>query len=491
MNFSRWTILCTLICSLANFASAESQAVSVSAAASNAKVEDDFDLPEDVAKAEVIQFVPITAEVPKAGAPKAEVPKAADTADTTNATIDDEEIPARAFTPIMAEGTGESNVVNNSAGLQVRAIPQELDRPIRVGIFVGVKELYLLFNGEEIKITAAGKNIKIQSGSKSMEMESREFQNEDGSCIAVAQDQKALKKACYPGAVQFRANAGKVDAINAVNVEEYLRGSVPYEIGKLDAERIEALKAQAIAARTYAYKHFNSREAMGFDVYADVKDQVYKGLEGATPLTDAAVKATAGIVMTHNGEFIIAYYHSTCGGKTETLATWNRPNLPYLQSKPDLRPDGTPWCNESSYMKWERKFTDKEIVDLFKKNLKEAKATFSSNSAAEFKKVKAITVVDTLAGGRILTLRVETDKGNINVLTDKTRWLFKKAGAILPSSLFSVKHEKQEWIVTGSGFGHGVGMCQMGVRARAQAGQSFQEILNHYYPGITLEQYTR
>ena len=430
-----------MVCCIACTVLAEPQAVS----------ENDFDLPEEFEKEEIVDFTPIAT-------------------------------PTTAVDEITPEKT---------AGLQAKEIPQELDRPIRVGIFIGVKELYLLWGGEKVKITAAGKNIKIQSGDKSMEMESREFQNEDGSCLAVAQEPKALGRACYPGVVLFRANDGKLDAINAVDVEDYLRGSVPYEIGKLDAERIEALKAQAIAARTYAYKHFNSREAMGFDVYADVKDQVYKGLEGATALTDTAVRATAGIVMTYNGEFITAYYHSTCAGKTETLATWNRPNLPYLQSKPDLRPDGSAWCGESSYMKWQRRFTDKEIVSLFKKNAKEAKAIFSSSAAADFTKIKSISIVDTLAGGRILTLRVDTDKGNFKVLTDKTRWLFKKAGAILPSSLFSVKHENQEWIVAGKGFGHGVGMCQMGVRARAQAGQKFPEILNHYYPGITLEQYIR
>lgn len=485
----RWTFLSILFYSLTHFAFAESQAVSASA--------DDFDLPDDVAKAEVVKFVPVAPTkvdaVKDTIAPTNAAPAKDSTAQTNAAPIaEDDSVFVGNFAPIEAASTSTDDAtVSSPQGLQKRTIPQELNRPIRVGIFVGAKELYLTFNGEEIKVTTAGSRIKLQAGGKSQEMESREFQNEDGSCIAVAQDQKSLKRACYPGSVLFRANAGKLDAINAVDVEDYLRGSVPYEIGKLDAARIEALKAQAIAARTYAYKHFNSREAMGFDVYADVRDQVYKGLEGATPLTDAAVKATAGVVMTHNGEFIIAYYHSTCGGKTETLATWNRPNLPYLQSKPDLRPNGSPWCDESSYMKWEKRFTDRELVDLFKKNAKEAKAKFSSGTGADFKKVKSISIIDTLVSGRILTLRVETDKGHLDVLTDKTRWLFKKAGSILPSSLFTVKHSGNEWIVTGSGFGHGVGMCQMGVRARALAGQSFQEILTHYYPGITLEQYTR
>ncbi len=485
MKFNRWTFLCILLCSLTHFANAKSQAVSASA--------DDFDLPDDVENTEVIRFVPIETSTTSE---KQTSPTSKETPKRQATQTPGESIPATAFVPIVAPvaappaNTDEASP-RPSSGLQQRQIPAELNRPIRVGIFTGFKELYLKFNGQQIKVTASGSNIKLQADGQSMEMETREFSNEDGSCIAVAQDVKALQRACYPGSVLFRVSNGKVDAINAVDVEDYLRGVVPYEIGKLDSSRVEALKAQAVAARTYAYKHFNSREALGFDVYADVKDQVYKGLEGATTLTDGAIKATAGVVMTYGGEFIIAYYHSTCGGKTETLATWNKPNLPYLQSSPDLRPDGSPWCSESSYMKWERRFGDKEIVDLFKKNASESKAKFSEAKGSEFKKVKSITVKDNLAGGRILTLRVQTDKGHFDVLTDKTRWLFKKGGNILPSSLFKVTHEGKEWVLTGSGFGHGVGMCQMGVRARAQAGQSFQEILNHYYPGITLEQYSR
>lgn len=443
-----------LFFSLLGSAIAEPQAVSVS---------NDFDLPGDVEETEVIRFVPIeatsTTDVPPA--PKSQSQQ-------------------------TAPGTQDSPVI-----YQEQAVPPDLNRPLRVGVLTGVKEAYLKYAGDIIKVTASGKNIKLTAGSQSMEVESREFSNEDGSCLAIGPDTKSLQRACYPGSVLFRASNGKVDAINSVDVEEYLRGVIPYEIGKLDSGRIEALKAQAVAARTYAYKHYNSREAMGFDVYADTKDQVYKGLEGATPLTDAAVKATAGVTMMYNGEFIIAYYHSTCGGVTETLATWNRPDLPYLQSKPDLRKDGSPFCNESSYMKWERRFSNKEIADLFKKNLAESKAKLSSSSVKDFKKIQDISVKDKLKSGRILTLVVKTDKGNFEVLTDRTRWLFKKAGAILPSSFFNVKKEGSDWVVHGTGFGHGVGMCQMGVRARAQAGQSYQEILTHYYPGITLEKFNR
>ena len=263
--------------------------------------DDAFDLPDDVKETEVLRIVPI---------------EATNTSD--NAQIQE---------PVVTEVQNEivaPQTEKKSDGLKRRRIPENLDRPIRVGIFVGVKELYIKYRGEKIKVTASGQNIKLQSGFRSIEMESREFSANDGECIAVAPDTKHLEKSCFPGMVLFKAEKGKVTAINAVDVEDYLRGVVPYEIGKLDSSRIEALKAQAVAARTYAYKHFGSRESLGFEVYADTKDQVYKGLESATPLTDNAVKATRGIVMTYGGDFIIAYYHSTCGGKTETMATWGR-----------------------------------------------------------------------------------------------------------------------------------------------------------------------
>lgn len=488
--------------------------------ASFALADDDFDLPDDVQKAEVpanaedipegpINFAPIEETTTSEPAPASNRPENVNSkninsrkiAPTTSAKSDTSYKEKKTHTPLNNRSAkaivdsylpvADEPVTDVPATFKEHLIPEELNRPLRVGIYTGVKELYLKYQGETVRVTPHGNMVRFEADGNSTEDIAHEFNSEDGGCLAVAADKKSLGKACYPGSIMFRNTNGKLDAINSVDVEDYLRGVIPYEIGKLDSSRIEALKAQAVAARTYAYKHFNSRESVGFDVYADTKDQVYKGLESATPLTDAAVKATAGVVMTYGGEFIIAYYHSTCGGVTETLATWNRADLPYLKSVPDKRPNGKPWCDESSYIKWERRFADKEIAKLFKANANEAKAVFGSTNGKDFKKVKSIKIKDKLKSGRIMTLRVETDKGYFDVLTDRTRWLFKKAGTILPSSFFTVKKEGKEWVVTGTGFGHGVGMCQMGVRARAQAGQSYQEILSHYYQGITLEKFDR
>jgi len=387
------------------------------------------------------------------------------------------------YSPIEANSVSEQTIVPQK-------IAKELNRPIQVGVFVGVPNIFVRQKNEELHITASKGKLKIKTKSKRQQTADRRVFKATGTsasdCIAIATDKVGLNKACYNGEFIVTANGNKLNAINVIDIEDYLRGVVPYEIGKLDESKFEALKAQAVAARTYAYKHFGSRVAQGFDVYADTRDQVYKGLHSATALTDKAVRETEGVVMTYNGEFITAYYHSTCGGETEGVVTWGRPDHPYLKNKPDLRPDGTPWCRESNYTEWTREFTEDELRDLFQINAKEAKANVPS-----FSSIKSMHIQDTLKSGRIHTLVIETNNGSFTAKADKIRWLFKRGGTILPSSFFRIHKNGNEWILKGKGFGHGVGLCQMGARARAQAGQSYIQILTHYYPGITLEKFKR
>ncbi len=387
------------------------------------------------------------------------------------------------YSPIEANSVSEQTIVPQK-------IAKELNRPIQVGVFVGAPNIFVRQKNEELHITASKGKLKIKTKSKRQQTADRRVFKATGSsasdCTAIATDKAGLNKACYNGEFIVSANGNKLNAINVIDIEDYLRGVVPYEIGKLDESKFEALKAQAVAARTYAYKHFGSRVAQGFDVYADTRDQVYKGLHSATELTDKAVRETEGVVMTYNGEFITAYYHSTCGGETEGVATWGRPDHPYLKNKPDLRPDGTPWCRESNYSEWTREFTEDELRDLFQINAKEAKANVPS-----FSSIKSMHIQDTLKSGRIHTLVIETNNGSFTAKADKIRWLFKRGGTILPSSFFRIHKNGNDWILKGKGFGHGVGLCQMGARARAQAGQSYIQILTHYYPGITLEKFKR
>jgi stage II sporulation protein D len=272
--------------------------------------------------------------------------------------------------------------------------------------------------------------------------------------------------------------------INHLDTEDYLKGVVPHEIGKLNKEGFEALKAQAVAARTYAYSHLGSRKSQGFDVYADTRDQVYNGRNDEDSLVNEAILATSDIVIKYNGNLIEAYYHSTCGGKTESIEVWGQESKPYLAAVLDSAEDGV-FCQLSKYARWEEKFSKTELPNLFQKNAVNAKA----DNIFPFSKIEQIFITEKFPSGRVKRLVVFTDKGSFEVFGDKVRWLFQREGKILPSALFSIAQNGNSYAISGSGFGHGIGMCQFGVIARAKAGQKFDEILKAYYNGVSVESY--
>ncbi|MCL2101506.1 MAG: SpoIID/LytB domain-containing protein [Fibromonadales bacterium] len=272
--------------------------------------------------------------------------------------------------------------------------------------------------------------------------------------------------------------------INILPIEDYLRGVVPHEIGRLKQDGFEALKAQAVAARTYAYSHLNSRRSQGFDVFADVRDQVYDGINGEDSLASEAILATSGLVIKHNGNLIEAYYHSTCGGRTESSEIWGQEGKPYLTPVSDSA-DGKAFCELSRYMKWEENYSRQELVSLFQRNAMDARI----DKTFPFNKVEQILITERFPGGRVKRLVVFTDKGSFEAFGDRTRRLFAREGRLLPGSFFSISQDRDSFTVTGSGFGHGIGMCQMGARARSTAGQKFDEILKAYYTDVDIEEY--
>jgi len=119
------------------------------------------------------------------------------------------------------------------------------------------------------------------------------------------------------GHVEVRAGAGGVTAVNILNLEDYLRGVVPNELSPGLFPQIEALKAQAVAARTYALRNMGQFKDRGYDICATPACQVYRGFSTEHPLTDRAIAETAGVAARHQGEMINALYTSTCGGHTE------------------------------------------------------------------------------------------------------------------------------------------------------------------------------
>jgi len=302
--------------------------------------------------------------------------------------------------------------------------------------------------------------------------------------------------------------------VNNVDLESYLKGVVPWEIGRHPADRLAAMQAQAVAARTYTVSHRGARRSRGFDVFASVMDQVYKGAADEDPLCNQAVETTTGMVLKADGREIEAYYSACCGGTSSNIQeVWARTARPYLQMADD-GPDrnGQAFCAESRYYHWRESWTVGQLEEILRESLpayldwvaesqiraKWAGAVFSprdgASDAAHPGKLWNLEILSRTASGRVRILAVSCDAGVYHVRGDRTRWVLQPASAnpfILRSAAFDVELERDgadlvRVATRGRGFGHGIGLCQTGALERAAQGQSFQDILAHYYPHAVL-----
>lgn len=319
----------------------------------------------------------------------------------------------------------------------------------------------------------------------------------------------------YAGDLVFQRRGDVLTVINAVDLETYLRGVVPWEIGRPGEAGLAALEAQSVAARTYTVSHLEERRSEGFDVWADTRDQVYKGLEGTDAWCDLAIANTAGLVLRYGGSEIEAYYSSTCGGATSNIQeVWPRPAQPYLHHHDDRWRGGAIFCAGSSQFTWQEAWTLAEIEAALAANLPsyldwtEASPLRSRWVDRPFRpagtgvdprrpgRLRDLRVRDRTSSGRVGILEVVTEAGTYRVRGDRVRWVLQPASgrfAILRSSWFDLELQRtREGAISGvrasgRGFGHGIGMCQTGALGMARAGADSRAILEHYYPGTTLE----
>ena len=285
-------------------------------------------------------------------------------------------------------------------------------------------------------------------------------------------------------------SGGLVSALNVVDLEAYLLGVVPREIGRLPASQIEAMKAQAVAARTYAIGNLGGRETLGFDFYATVMDQVYGGVADEDSIVSRAVRETAGEIVTYNGAPILAYYSSTCGGRTAAIEdSWtNRQPLPYLRSVSDRIP-GTDeyYCSTSSRFDWTTRWTRAQLLDVLGETLR----AHTRGAVQAVGRVDDVRIVDRNASGRA-TVELTADGREYTLRGDSIRWVLRPqpGPAILNSSLLhDIAVERgadgvSSMEIRGGGWGHAIGMCQVGAMGRARAGHSYSEILRAYYTGV-------
>lgn len=293
----------------------------------------------------------------------------------------------------------------------------------------------------------------------------------------------------YRGTLELRRGDSGVVVINRLPLEDYVAAVVGAELGKRAPGDEEALKAQAIASRTYAVRNQGRWKDHGYDLAASVSDQVYTGTSNENAMATAATAATRGEVITFNGEPIDAFFFSTCAGRTEDgSAAFTGAARSYLRSVDDLDPSGTPWCASSPRFRWNASWSGTEMAATLRRTL--GPEHLPTARAADLRDIR---VVSHTASGRAATLELIGRNGRTLVSGQAIRRVLSPLdGGTLRSTDFTVRVAREggriERIdIDGRGYGHAVGMCQWGAIGRSRAGQDYRTILSSYFPGTDIQ----
>lgn len=293
----------------------------------------------------------------------------------------------------------------------------------------------------------------------------------------------------YRGELVTTATDSGLMVVNRLPMDDYLRGVVGPEIGNRTVAEFAAIQAQAVAARTYAYKRLT--DTRDFDLYATVQDQVYGGVDAENRLADSAIMTTRDVVVTYAGQPIITPYSSTCGGSTAAVSeVWHaQPDQPYLRPVSDRIP-GTDhfYCDPSPRFSWTQTFDGAGLRAVVEKYM----AAYTNAPKTGVGRITDIREQGRTPSGRVAALTVQTDSGSYTLRANDIRFVLRDPkGATLNSTSFSFTRETSGGEVSsvrvnGRGYGHGIGMCQYGAIGRARAGQNYRTILETYYSGTTI-----
>jgi stage II sporulation protein D len=287
----------------------------------------------------------------------------------------------------------------------------------------------------------------------------------------------------------FRDRTG-VTLVNHVPLEEYVAGVVGRELGPRRPDERDAVLAQAVVSRSFALAHRGRWEAFGFDAFADVRDQVYLGVDAESDQVWDAVQATRGQVVRYRGVVIDAFFHSTCGSSTtpvEEAFRTARPQ-PYLRAVSDARGRGF-YCDISPRFRWREEWDGPALRAILSRSLPSVMPVGGDG----LQRITAVEVSRKTSAGRVRELRIAFERGDVRVTGADVRRVLRPArDRELWSTAFQLEvstagGQVSRVVAAGAGAGHGVGMCQWGAIGRARAGQSYGDILTTYYPGTNVE----
>ncbi len=298
---------------------------------------------------------------------------------------------------------------------------------------------------------------------------------------------KALTEVCqheYKGTIRvFKTQKGSYTAVNTLDIEDYLLGVIGREISP--NAPLEALKAQAIAARSHALYMASISRDQPYDLVANLS-QAYLGKARLHKNVVLAIEITRGQILYYRGKAIPAYFHTSCGGHTiSAISVWpptcdDGDIQPRLQERGQL-PGTTkcPWCSASSENKWNAAINVATFLRVFKQ------------AGHRLGGSPWITIVERSASGHALKIAIESETGKLLMPADKFRAIL--GYSTIQSACFNVDRPRNEdgtpgdrFIFRGDGCGHGVGLCQLGALAMAEKGARCDSILAWYFPNCRI-----
>jgi stage II sporulation protein D len=269
----------------------------------------------------------------------------------------------------------------------------------------------------------------------------------------------------YRGWVEIRKKRnGLLLVINELDLEAYLYGVVASEIPH-DWE-FETLKAQAVAARTYALYQKRTAGNRSYHILATVNSQVYRGVDGERSSAVRAVRDTQEIIIVYEGRVIPAFFHSNCGGQTEDAAKLWGIDLPYLKGVD---------CDCQEIVQdelWEKRINTATVARALRR------------FGYRLDMISDVNVAKITPAGRVQRVAVRSEDRTTLVPGDTFRSAL--GNMVIPSVFFEMELLGDDIVFSGRGRGHGVGLCQWGAKEMAQKGHDFKSILSHYYPGTSL-----
>lgn len=344
---------------------------------------------------------------------------------------------------------------------------------VRVLLINDAKEAQLAIRGS-YQITGSLTNI-IEQGqglqnatifvtNSSIKIGNKNYDNSELRITSLRDGEIELNKVRYRGEIRILLQFNnKFSVINEIDLESFVAGVLGSEM--MPSWNEEALRAQAVTARTYAlYKKKKRRDEV---YHLDMLELAYRGMAGETTRLNKIVQETKGVVMVYNWNIFPAYFHSTCGGHTEdSNHVFGKDSIPPLSGVV------CNYCNKSKYSRWSADINKSDI----EKRLRESNIYVSN--------INTIKTLDPGVGNHGARVEIISAGGSKEMNANDFRLLV--GPNYLYSTAFNSRNNGKSITFSGRGWGHGVGLCQYGAQAMAEKGFKWTAILEYYYPKINL-----